>query len=74
MGVMSRFRPTVERSLSRVKDLTLSFSVTNLRNTRYIATMGENGNPVSIAHGAMAYQSFLIGAPRMFFGSISANF
>ncbi|MBO1324517.1 TonB-dependent receptor [Acetobacter sp. TBRC 12305] len=66
--------PAVERGLNRVKDLTLSFSVTNLQNTHYISTMGENGNPVSISQGALAYQSFLIGAPRMFFGSISANF
>ncbi len=66
--------PSIKRSLQPVKDLTLSLSITNLQNTHYIATMGENGNPLSIASGAMAYQSFLIGAPRMAFGSISANF
>ncbi|NVN45057.1 TonB-dependent receptor [Asaia siamensis] len=64
----------IKRSLHPLKDLTLSLSVTNLQNTHYIATMGENGNPLNIATGALSYQSFLIGAPRMAFGSISANF
>ncbi|MBS1088289.1 TonB-dependent receptor [Gluconobacter wancherniae] len=66
--------PYVKKHTGGVKDITLSFSVTNLQNTHYISTMGENGNPVSIGQGALAYQSFLIGAPRMFFGSVSANF
>jgi iron complex outermembrane receptor protein len=36
--------------------------------------MGENGNPMNIASGAMSFQSMLVGAPRMFFGSIRADF
>ncbi|MBS1019239.1 TonB-dependent receptor [Gluconobacter cerinus] len=64
----------VHQSIRPVKDLILSFSVANLQNNHYIATMGENGNPLSIATGAMSYQSFLVGAPRMFFGSLTANF
>ncbi|WP_248845951.1 TonB-dependent receptor [Acetobacter senegalensis] len=66
--------PYFQKSVSTVKDLTLNFSVTNLQNNRYIATMGENGNPLSISQGALEFQSMLVGAPRMFFGSISANF
>ncbi|OUI88187.1 heme receptor [Acetobacter sp. DmW_043] len=69
-GKLEAFR----NSVSAVKDLTLSFSITNLQNNRYISTMGENGNPLSTGQGALAYQSMLVGAPRMFFGSLSANF
>ncbi|MEJ5153724.1 TonB-dependent receptor [Gluconobacter wancherniae] len=64
----------VKKHTGGVKGITLSFSVTNLQNTHYISIVGENGNPVSIGQGALVYQSFLIGAPRMFFGSVSANF
>lgn len=70
---LTRLKP-VQRSIRSVKDLTLSFSVANLQNNHYIATMGENGNPLNIDSGALAYQSFLVGAPRMFFGSLTANF
>ena len=65
---------SVHRKLAPAKDLILSFSVTNLSNSHYISTMGENGNPLSLSQGADAYQSFLVGAPRMFFGSLSASF
>ncbi|WP_244192063.1 TonB-dependent receptor [Komagataeibacter sucrofermentans] len=56
-----------------LRGLTLSFNLTNLTNTRYIATMGENGNPMT---GSSAYtdQSMLIGTPRMAFGAIKADF
>lgn len=57
------------RNLEFVKNITLSFDIYNLANQKYIATMGENGNPVS-----GDYQSFMVGAPRQFFGSIKAEF
>ncbi|WP_306307462.1 TonB-dependent receptor [Komagataeibacter xylinus] len=59
--------PRLGRFLRR---LTLSF---NLTNTRYIATMGENGNPMT-APSAYIDQSMLIGTPRMAFGAIKADF
>ncbi|MBB2205794.1 TonB-dependent receptor domain-containing protein [Gluconacetobacter takamatsuzukensis] len=57
------------RPLAFLKNLTFSFDIYNLAGTRYIATMGENGNPVS-----GDYQSFLVGAPRQFFGTVRADF
>ncbi|NLI28123.1 MAG: TonB-dependent receptor [Acetobacter sp.] len=57
-----------------IKNVVISFNVTNLSNSKYISTMGENGNPMNIASGAMSFQSMLVGAPRMFFGSIRADF
>lgn len=52
-----------------LRNLTADFNVYNLFNTTYIAQMGENGNPFS-----GDYQSLMIGAPRQFFGSVSASF
>ena len=52
-----------------LKAVSFSFNVYNLLNHKYIATMGENGNPFS-----GDYQSFLVGAPRQFFGSVTAGF
>lgn len=52
--------------LSRI---TLQLNAYNLFNTRYVATTGENGNPIS-----GDYQSFLMGAPRQFFGSVGVTF
>lgn len=56
-----------------VQNLVFSFTVTNLTNQLYISTMGEGGNPIGGA-SAYSYQSFLIGAPRQFFGSVRAEF
>lgn len=52
-----------------MKNLTFSFDIYNLANQKYIATTGENGNPMT-----GDYQSFLVGAPRQFFGSVKAEF
>jgi iron complex outermembrane receptor protein len=54
---------------SFVKMLTLGLNVNNLFNKTYISITGETGNPLS-----GDYQTFQIGAPRMFYGSISASF
>ncbi|MBS4073806.1 TonB-dependent receptor [Ameyamaea chiangmaiensis] len=50
-------------------NLTFDFNIYNLINTSYISQMGENGNPMS-----GDYQSLLAGAPRQYFGTISAEF
>ncbi|WP_246396081.1 TonB-dependent receptor [Gluconacetobacter tumulisoli] len=52
-----------------VRDLTADFTIYNLINTKYIAQMGENGNPLT-----GDYQSLMAGAPRQYFGSLKANF
>ncbi len=52
--------------LSRVD---VQFNAYNLFNTRYVATTGENGNSLS-----GDYQTFLMGAPRQFFGSVGVSF
>ncbi|MFT9015225.1 MAG: TonB-dependent receptor [Acetobacter sp.] len=57
-----------------VQNLVFSFTVANLTNAGYISTMGEGGNPLNIANGAMSYNSFMIGAPRQYFGSVRAEF
>lgn len=57
-----------------VQNLALSFTVSNLTNTRYISSMGENANPMSLSTGAYSFQSFLMGPPRQYFGSIRAEF
>ena len=49
--------------------VTFSFNIYNLFNAKYIATMGEEGNPFS-----GDYQSFLVGAPRQFFGTVTVGF
>lgn len=64
-GNMGRFN----KQLGFMKNLTFSFDIYNLTNRRYIATMGEEGNPMQ-----GDYQSFLVGAPRQFFGSLKADF
>ncbi|OUI84166.1 heme receptor [Gluconobacter sp. DsW_056] len=62
------------RYLGAIKNLTVAFNGSNLTNKRYISTMGQNGNPADIATGALTDQSMQIGAPRMFFGSVRADF
>ncbi|MFT8717055.1 hypothetical protein [Gluconobacter potus] len=62
------------RYLDAIKNLTVAFNGSNLTNRRYISTMGQNGNPADIASGALTDQSMQIGAPRMFFGSVRADF
>lgn len=52
-----------------IRDVTVGFNVYNLINTKYVAQMGENGNPLS-----GDYQSIMSGSPRSYFGSISAGF
>ncbi|MBB2168596.1 TonB-dependent receptor plug domain-containing protein [Gluconacetobacter aggeris] len=52
-----------------LKGLELGFNIYNLSNARYVSTMGENGFSLS-----GDYQSFLVGAPRQYFGSIKAEF
>ena len=52
-----------------VQSLDFSFNIYNVLNQKYISVTGENGNPLS---GDL--QSFLIGAPRQYFGSIKAEF
>ncbi|WP_099349036.1 TonB-dependent receptor [Acetobacter aceti] len=56
-----------------VKGLTLAFNLNNITNQTYIATMGENGNPLDSSSG-YSYQSMLLGMPRTAFGSIKADF
>lgn len=55
--------------LGFLKDVTASFNIYNLFNTVYVSNMGEEGNPL-----VGDYQTFQIGAPREFFGTISAGF
>ncbi|MBS1073535.1 TonB-dependent receptor [Gluconobacter sp. Dm-73] len=55
--------------LSVLKDVTASFNVYNLFNTKYISMMGENDNPA-----VGDYQSMERGAVREFFGTVSASF
>ncbi|WP_242011674.1 TonB-dependent receptor [Acetobacter fallax] len=52
-----------------LKNMTFEFNVYNLFNASYISTMGENGNPFT-----GDYQSFMIGAPRQYFGTVRATF
>nr|WP_267288022.1 TonB-dependent receptor [Neokomagataea tanensis] len=56
-------------NVSVLRDVTASFNVYNLFNTKYIATMGENDNPAT-----GDYQSMERGAVRQFYGTISAGF
>lgn len=56
--------------LWHLKGLTASFNVNNLFNTTYVSMMGgQGGSPME-----GDYQTLLMGAPRMFFGTISSNF
>ncbi|MEN3166614.1 TonB-dependent receptor [Gluconobacter sp. OJB] len=55
--------------LSVLKDVTASFNVYNLFNTKYISMMGENDNPA-----VGDYQSMERGPVREFFGTVSASF
>ncbi|RDI39325.1 iron complex outermembrane receptor protein [Gluconacetobacter liquefaciens] len=51
------------------KALNVAFNIYNLTNIKYVSTMGESGNPLS-----GDYQSLQIGAPRTFYGTVSADF
>lgn len=55
--------------LSVLKNVTASFNIYNLFNKTYVATTGELGNSFTGSP-----QTFLMGAPRQFFGTISADF
>ena len=55
--------------VSVLKNLTASFNVYNLFNTKYISMMGENDNPAT-----GDYQSMERGAVRQYFGTLSASF
>ncbi|WP_323993225.1 TonB-dependent receptor domain-containing protein [Nguyenibacter sp. L1] len=52
-----------------VRGLKFQFNVYNLTNNRYIGQAGEAGFPMS---GDLT--SFMVGAPRQFFGTVSAEF
>lgn len=53
-----------------LRGVTASFNIYNLANKTYIATTNELGNNFVNT----GYNYFLMGAPRQFFGTISANF
>lgn len=53
----------------RAGTLTFSFNIYNLMNDEYIGQLGENGNPLS-----GDYQSFNMGAPRTYYGSVAYDF
>ncbi|MCQ8241481.1 TonB-dependent receptor domain-containing protein [Rhizosaccharibacter radicis] len=55
--------------LGPMRKVTFQLNAYNLFNKRYIATTGEVGNSLS-----GDYQSFLIGAPRQFFGTVGVDF
>ncbi|GEN63368.1 TonB-dependent receptor [Acetobacter oeni] len=71
LGAMYRFGNLAQydRRLGFFQDVTFSFNVYNLTNIKYISTTGENGNSMQGDD-----QSFLIGAPRQYFGSMSVSF
>lgn len=52
-----------------MKNLTASFNIYNLTNVKYVSGTGDNGNPMS---GDL--YSLQRGAPRQFFGTLSAHF
>lgn len=54
---------------SVMKNIGIQLNVYNLTNRKWIAVVGEEGNSVS-----GDYQSFMPGAPRQFFGTVSAKF
>ncbi len=56
--------------LGAMKNVTFSFNVSNLFNSKYISEMGgEGGSPL-----VGDYQSLLPGAPRQYFGGVRASF
>lgn len=57
-----------------LKGLTVAFNVNNLMNTRYIAAMGTQGNPMASSTGAYTYQGLEPGVPRGYYGSLKVNF
>lgn len=64
-GNMGRYLP----HMGVMKKLEVAFNIYNLNDARYVSTMGENGFSLS-----GDYQSFMLGTPRTFFGSIKADF
>ena len=59
-------------AVSILKDLSLSFNVTNLANKHYFATTGTNGYVASDPEGYN--QTLQAGAPRQYFFNINAKF
>ncbi|NVN09890.1 TonB-dependent receptor [Nguyenibacter vanlangensis] len=55
--------------LGALRNLSLQLNIYNLLGQKWIAVVGEEGNPLQ-----GDYQSFMPGAPRQFFGTISAHF
>ncbi|MBL7235534.1 TonB-dependent receptor [Novacetimonas hansenii] len=55
--------------VSVAKNLKFDFNIYNITNERYISNMGSGGNPLS-----GDYNSLQVGAPRSFYGTISADF
>ncbi|WP_081827685.1 TonB-dependent receptor [Kozakia baliensis] len=62
----ARYRFT---KIPALKNLTASFNIYNLFNKTYVATTGELGNSFSGSP-----QTFMMGAPRQFFGTVSVDF
>jgi iron complex outermembrane receptor protein len=59
-------------SLGGLHDIRVQFNVTNLFNTQYYSSIGTNGFTMSDPAGT--FQTLQVGAPRAFFGTISAKF
>ncbi|MBS1095953.1 TonB-dependent receptor [Gluconobacter wancherniae] len=57
-------------SFGFLKGVTTSFNIYNITNKNYVATTNELGNNFVNT----GYNYFLMGAPRQFFGTVSANF
>ncbi|MBF0886580.1 TonB-dependent receptor [Gluconobacter sphaericus] len=57
------------RNISIAKTLKFDFNIYNITNERYVSNMGSGGNPLS-----GDYNSLQVGAPRSFYGTISASF
>ncbi|MTJ81025.1 MAG: TonB-dependent receptor [Telmatospirillum sp.] len=58
--------------LGRLKDLRIQFNITNLFDKKYYSSIGTNGFPMTDPSGTN--QTLQVGAPRAFFGTISASF
>ncbi|MFS3136191.1 TonB-dependent receptor [Gluconacetobacter sacchari] len=64
LGVSYEFR-----NAGVAKTLKVDFSINNVTDERYITNMGSGGNPLS-----GDYNTLQVGAPRSFYGTVSAHF
>ena len=55
--------------VSIAKNLKFAFNIYNITDERYISNMGSGGNPLT-----GDYNSLQVGAPRSFYGTVSADF